>query len=381
MYNKNNQRVFKAYDFFIKMSIYRENIRLLQYIKPAPRVISNIYHMYRAGEKAGKPFGIKFEVSALCNLRCIMCPLSKGLKRKQGILKFDNFRRVFDEVRPPYLNLTGIGEPLLNPDLFKIIRYAGSKGSIVKLDTNATLLDDEKARMLLASKPNIVSISIDGINKESYEKIRVGGKFEIVIKNLKNFIEIRNKTKSRTKIHVNFVLQKSNISELIEFIKYIDSLGVDSINGDIALPLGANKNKENRKVDRNIAERLKSELKKLKTRASLNIEHIHEFIKCEESNRKKNCFYPWYYPSITWDGNMVPCCYICDNEIVFGNVLEEGFMNVWNNKKTREFRKMIAKGREGICKNCFIDETFIADKMRVLHKTPIIRRLSARKTI
>lgn len=364
------------------MSIYKENIRPWQFIRPAFRVFSNVCYMFRAGEKSGKPFGIKFEVSAVCNLRCIMCPLSKGLKRKQGLLSFVNFRKVYDEIKPPYLNLTGFGEPLLNPELFDIIRYAKKYGSIVKLDTNATLLSKENIKKLLSARPNIVSISIDGTNKKSYEKIRVGGNFDVVINNLKNLIEYRNKTGSKSKIHVNFVLQKNNIKEIVKFIRFIDSLGVDSINGDIALPLGANKNIANRKINPEIIKKLKRDLKDLRTNASLNIEHVNEFLDCGGDILKREngrCFYPWYYPSITWDGNVVPCCYVCDNEVVFGNALKDGFMNVWNNKKTREFRKMIAKRREGICKNCFIDETYIADKLKLLQKIPVIKKISKRK--
>ncbi len=363
------------------MSIYKENITLPQYFRHALRVVSNAFWMFRAGEKAGKPFGIKFETSAVCNLRCIMCPLSKGLKRKQGVLKFHDFKKIYDEITPSYVNLTGIGEPLLNPDIFKIIRYAAKRGSILKLDTNATLLDDKNADNLLSSRPSIVSVSIDGINKESFEKIRKGGKFETVIENLKRLIQKRNHTNSNTKIHTNFVLQKSNIQDIPKFIKFLDSLHVDSINGDISLPLGANNNLDNRKVSINQINLLKTELKKIKTNASLNIEHIYEFLDCGgDISRKtqKFCFYPWYYPSITWDGNVVPCCYVCDNEIVFGNALEDGFMKVWNNQKTRNFRKALAAGRRGICKECFIDEEYISKKLRILSKIPILSQLSKR---
>ena len=364
------------------MSIYQENIKPKQFIRPAFRVIKNAFNIYRSGEKSGKPFGIKFEVSAVCNLRCIMCPLSKGLRRKQGLLSLKNFKKVYDEITPPYLNLTGIGEPLLNPELFDIIRYAKRHGSIIKLDTNATLLNQKNINNLLKSGPSIISVSIDGMNKKGYEKIRIGARFETVIENLKNLISTRNKTRSKTKIHVNFVLQKENISEIVKFIRFIDSLGVDSINGDIALPLGANKNVDNRRIPITEIEKLEENLYKIKTRASLNIEHIREFLDCGGDIKEKKdnlCFYPWYYPSITWDGHLVPCCYICDNEIVFGNVLQEGFMKVWNNKKARDFRKMLANGREGICKNCFIDETFIADKIRFLGKIPIVNKISKRK--
>jgi len=363
------------------MSIYQENMGIFQFFQHARRILFNFFYMFKSGEYAAKPFGIKFEVSSLCNLKCIMCPLSKGLKRKQGVLSFKKFKQVFDQINPSYLNLTGIGEPLLNKDLFKIIRYARKNSSIVKLDTNATLLNKDNSTNLLNSNPNIISVSIDGVDKKSYEKIRKNANFESVISNLKNLIDLRNSRKYKTKIHINFVMQKENLKDLVKFLEFADSFGVDAINGDIALPLGANKNIQNRNINKNLLISLKKELKNLKLKTSLNIEHVREFIDCEGDifkQRKKNCFYPWYYPSITWDGNLVPCCYVCDNEVVFGNVFEEPFMKVWNNKKIRKFRKILATERKGICKDCFIDESYLYKRISLLSKIPLIRKISKR---
>lgn len=354
----------------------------LRYLKHFPKVILSVYSMFRASDVANLPFGIKFEVSCLCNLKCVMCPLNKGLKRKRGILSFENFKKVYDEVKPPYLNLTGIGEPLLNPNLFDIIRYAKKEGSIVKLDTNATLLNNRRIVSLLLSSPDIVSVSIDGSNKETYEKIRTGAKYEEVIKNLKNLINRRNKMDSRTKVHVNFVMQKGNVEEIAEFILFIDSLGVDSINGDIALSLGSNTNEQNREIKKEVLVETKQMLDSLQISSSLNIEHITEFLDEKLAGKKKSnkhCFYPWYYPSVTWEGDMVPCCYVCDNEVVFGNVIKNSFKEVWNEEKIKSFRKMLAKGRKGICEDCFIDESFIAEKIKLISKIPLLSMFSARK--
>ena len=218
------------------MSIY-ENISKKQLMKHPIRVLSNAFYAFRSGEKAGKPFKIKFESSAVCNLKCIMCPLTHGLNRKQGFLKFENFKKVYDEIKVPYLNLTGLGEPLLNPDIFKIIKYARKHKSLVKLDTNATLLDEENIKKLLSAEPSFVSVSLDGITKKSYEKIRKGANFEKVIVNLKKFVEYRNITRSKTQIQLFYVFQKENIKDLIEYIKFADKIGVDVINTAVAMSL------------------------------------------------------------------------------------------------------------------------------------------------
>ncbi|MDD5086266.1 MAG: radical SAM protein [Candidatus Nanoarchaeia archaeon] len=366
------------------MSLY-EGISVLQFMKRPFRVLSNAYHSFIYGEKTGKPFKVKFESSTLCNLKCVMCPLTKGLTRKRGVLKFDNFKKVYDEVRFPYVNLTGLGEPLMNPDIFKIISYARKRGSLVKLDTNATLLNRENISRLIMSNPTFISVSIDGVDKKSYEKIRKGGKFEEVVENLKNLVEYRNKSGSKSQIHLFFVLQKSNIDNLINFISFGDSLGVDAVNANIAISFGKADNQENIKINKSKLDEVRKKLETIKrqVKVKLNIENVEDFLKnsghLKEMMAEKPCFYPWYSPCITWDGYVVPCDIHCDNEVVFGNAFEEPFMKIWNNKKAREFRKQLAKKRTGICARCCVDESFISDKFKILYKLPLLNKITRKR--
>ena len=349
------------------------------------RILSNVYFAFVSGPKTGKPFKIKFESSTLCNLKCVMCPLTKGLTRKKGVLKFENFKKVFDEIKVPYLNLTGLGEPLMNPEIFKIIKYAREKGALVKLDSNATLLNQENIKKIIAADPTFISISLDGITKKSYESIRKGANFEKVVENLKNLVKYRNSARSKTQIHLFFVLQKNNVRDLIDFIKFGDSEGVDALNGNIAISFGKAENKEKIVIDlEEIAEIRKklAEIKK-KIKVSLNIENIEDYLKSPEDQiermAKKPCYYPWYNPCVTWDGYVVPCDIYCDNEIVFGNAFEEPFMKIWNSKKAQNFRRGLLKERRGICSKCCIDESMILNKYKIFYKIPLIKNLSHRK--
>lgn len=349
------------------------------------RVLSNVWYAFISGPKTGKPFKVKFESSTLCNLKCVMCPLTSGLTRKQGVLKFENFKKIFDEINVPYLNLTGLGEPLLNPDIFKIISYARKKHSLVKLDTNATLLNKENIKRLIHSNPSFISVSIDGITKKSYEAIRKGANFEQVIENLKNLVKYRNLVKSKTQIQLFFVLQKDNVKDLINILKFAESLGVEVINGTIAISFGAAENKDKRKIKLEDIKKIKKDLEIIKKqlKVKVNIENIEDFLQNPEGQEqrmsKKPCFYPWYNPCITWDGYVVPCDLYCDNEIVFGNALKEPFMKIWNNEKARSFRKQLLKKRIGVCARCCVDETFILNKLGIFYKIPILRSLSYRK--
>ncbi|MDD5012034.1 MAG: radical SAM protein [Candidatus Nanoarchaeia archaeon] len=355
--------------------------------KPVRSIVSSM-STFRHGQKAGLPFKLKFESSSVCNLKCGMCPLNSGLKRKQGFLKFDNFKKVFDQIKPAYLNLTGIGEPFLNPDIFDIIKYAKKNKAMVKFDTNAMLLNEENITKILETGVDVLSISIDGTTKKSYEQIRVGGNFDTVRQNVKRLVEERNKVNSSTEVHMFFVLQAKNIQELPNFVKLADELGVNYVAGSFVVNLGDNKNEKNKifdykeKVDELVRE---TEEAVKNAKAKVSIEPLLEYIKSSGSkefyNEDMPCFMPWYSVFITWDGWVNPCDFSCDNEIVFGNVFEKPFKEIWNNEKLKNFRIQLLNSRKEIplCKNCGVNESYIEDEFKKIRKIPFLKRLQNNK--
>lgn len=348
------------------------------------KISKSFFYMIKSGENSNLPWKLQIESSGVCNLRCIMCP-QNNMKREKGFLKFGVFKKIFDEVRPPYLNLTGIGEPLMNPDIFKIIKYAEDKGTYVKLDTNATLLNEENINKLLNTRIDIISISLDGMDKKTYEKIRVGSNFEKVISNLKRLVEIKKQRNSKTEIHLFLVLQKENFKQFLDFIKFGDSIKVDSMSGTFVAEESYEKNKDIN-IENVKEEELKEfvkEIRRLKKeiKTNLEIDELIDYIETWKDKKNKNwsnvtCYVPWYAPFITWDGILTPCCYCVDKEIVFGDLKKQKFKDVWNSEKAKKFRKMVATNRIGLCSRCEMEETYIEDQFK---KIPFYSFITKRK--
>src|SRR3989338_310887 len=308
------------------------------------KVLSNGYYAVRSLPVTTTPFKLKFENTTVCNLKCKMCPLSVGLKRPVGSLSYENFKFVFDQIYPCYLNLTGIGEPLANRDIFKIIKYSKDKTTFVK--------------------------------------------------NTKNFIRLRNETKKfKTEIHSFIVVQKDNFHELPDYIKLANELGFDSINGTFVIRLGENENDETgldhitSKDAKKVYERTKKVLKDVRVPLRMGnlFEYLQNFDKEQGPGRNKGhnidkpCFLPWYTPYITWDGNVCPCDFYAENEIVFGNVFEEPFMKIWNNEKAQAFRKQLIKERIGICATCGVNEEVLYNKFKFVKKIPVLKNITERR--
>ena len=89
------------------------------------------------------PTELQVEVTAACNLRCRMCLVRyrPPFNRVTGSMTAERFARLLDELPTVRrVTLQGLGEPLLAPDLFDMIRIARSRGVDVGFNTNATLL-------------------------------------------------------------------------------------------------------------------------------------------------------------------------------------------------------------------------------------------------
>lgn len=348
----------------------------------AYRTGKSIFYMMRHGDR-GYPYKLTIESTAICNLKCTTCP-QNYMKRKKGHLKFEVFKKIYDDIKPPYVNLSGFGEPLLNPELFKIIKYAKNHGSFVKVDTNGMLLNNENINKLLDTKIDIVSNSIDGMDKKTYEGIRKGAKFETVIQNLKNLVAARNKRKSKSEVHIYLVLQKKNFKQFPDFIKFGDSIGVDSVSGCFVKEESYAKNKKVNfeKCDKEELRKLAEDLRKLKgkTKANLEIDEIIDDINNREEKKRKNwegvaCYMPWYAPFVTWDGIVCPCCLTAaDKQIVVGDATKEHFMDIWNGKKMKDFRTMVATKRAGYCSKCELDESYIREQFDRIPFSKLLRK-------
>jgi len=109
-----------------------------------------------------------------------------------------------------------------------MIRYAKSKGIQTDLATNATLIDKEVAREIIASGLDYIELSIDSPVAATYEAIRVGAAFDSVVRNVKNLIEAKGDLK-KPEIKILTVVQDENVGELPQLLEFANQLGMNSI--------------------------------------------------------------------------------------------------------------------------------------------------------
>jgi MoaA/NifB/PqqE/SkfB family radical SAM enzyme len=147
-------------------------------------------------ELATHPFYLRVCVSELCNLRCPGCLIAQGavpaIADRPRLMDLATFRAAVRDFLPHLLkvNLYDEGEPLLNPDLFEMVRHLSDHrvGSCVSSNFSMPL-DDGRLDELLASGLDHLIVCVDGITQETYARYRKGGNLERVLANLRRLLE------------------------------------------------------------------------------------------------------------------------------------------------------------------------------------------------
>lgn len=162
----------------------------------------------------------------VCQYNCPYClPGSlKNFTLKKSTISADGYgkiAKILSSIPISKIRFTG-GEPLLRPDLNKII---DSWRRIIPyaeyaITTNAQLFP-LKFNELALSGIDYVNVHIDTMKQEKYEKIMGKGNLEHIL------ISIEKATEIFKKIKLNMVLQKGvNDEELFEFLKFSKKTGI-----------------------------------------------------------------------------------------------------------------------------------------------------------
>ena len=147
----------------------------------------------------GVPYIISVEPASLCDLRCPECPIGSGMiKRKNANLDLKIYQELIDRIKSTTINLQLYfqGEPLLNHDIFEMVKYANNRGLYTIISTNGQRLELENSRRIIESGLDRIIVSVDGTNQSTYEKYRVGGDLSKVIEGTKFLNLLRKESKT-----------------------------------------------------------------------------------------------------------------------------------------------------------------------------------------
>ena len=279
------------------------------------------------------PLCLNVEVSSFCNLKCTMC-YNNDVDFQKGVMDFDLYKKIIDEGSKYKLNsvkLSWRGEPLLNKNIVDMIKYAKDRGILeVFLNTNGLLLNDKLSEQLIDSGLDMILFSVDGVTKETYEKIRIGGNYDIMVNNIKKFLEIKkSKNKPLPHTRIYFTKTPENKHEVDLLFKKWNIL-VDEIFVNPALPL---------QLDHSTKSKLNFDIKE-----------------------RKFCSHLCRRLAITWNGDMAICCIDWKPSIVLGNVKTDTIYSVWHGEELDRIRCLHRKKSLNdikMCKDCASFDSYV----------------------
>lgn len=170
---------------------------------------------------------------ASCNLACVTCRRELCFAKGEEL---EEVNKVTDKIKKDYLPacrfliLAGDGEVFASPAYREIYESAACNPGYIRLLSNGMLFTPgnwERFRQHKTGKI-MLTVSIDAASKETYERIRRRGNFDILRKNMKFAAALRKKGEL-CYFRMNFVVQRDNYLEMIPFVQWGETLGVDEV--------------------------------------------------------------------------------------------------------------------------------------------------------
>ncbi|KKM05129.1 hypothetical protein LCGC14_1757250, partial [marine sediment metagenome] len=243
-----------------------------------------------------------------------------------------------------------------------MVMYTKSKGIYLDFSHDFVKLSEGDILGFVGTGVDRIYWSLDGVTKETYEKIRVGAKFDKVVESVKKLVAAKKELNSPLpEICFRFTFFKENWEELPLLPSFLASLVDDvkdygdepSINIVALLEFEETKDwaveLERGYVDYTNSE---SELHGFKNYWS-HITHIEE-----EKAPLDYCTF-WSEPYIMITGHVVPCCAVLMSnnrprleKLAFGNIHEQSLKDIWNSHEYKRFRKMVVNPRAPVPRVC-----------------------------
>ena len=255
-----------------------------------------------------RPYELCIDVTNKCNLGCPFCPTGRREHgRGKGNVSFDTFAAIVDELAPyaMSLELFNWGEPFFNPELPRLIEYAHTRGLATLISSNLSFpMQEEYARAIIRSGLTGLAASVDGADQASYEHYRRGGRFDLVMDNLRMFVRLRRELHSEfPRLCWSYLVFGHNEEQIGAARQLAAEIGLDAFTASGGL----------------------YEDPSWAPRGTYSYRYLDP-----HPNR---CTFLWKKAVFHWDGGFASCCMGFNKHDDFDTFRPGEFKHLWNNDK------------------------------------------------
>ena len=277
-----------------------------------------------------RPFIVRVEVSAVCNLNCPSCSTPQKTFRRGDprMMTLANFKTIYGKLSEYANRLTFYmeGEPMTNPHLFDMVRFASDGTVFTSFCTNFTLMKPALLEPLFDSGLDWISVCLDGFSQEAYAKYRVNGEVSKVKEGIRLVMEYKRSQKRRRPfVNVYTILFRQVLPEVDAIVRFCQETQVD-------------------------------QLTFRPDESNLDGTYTYKSPKLPKSR----CFWPWMVINVDVDGSVYPCpvAFERHDRSPYGNLLRMNLEEVWNSDLYVETRRYLSgqlpqkPGLKLPCYNC-----------------------------
>ncbi len=312
-----------------------------------PTLLKKINRHYYPDKKIHPlPKLVMIEPSSVCNLKCLMCATQQKTRdsRFLSFLDFEKIIKQFPVIKE--LVFCGIGEPLLNPELFEMVKLAKKRNiRFMNLITNGKLLTKENANKIIDSGVDRVQISVHSFSQDVFSKLRndLPENLENLKNNIKHLVSLK-KGRNNPQIICTAVITKVNLDFLLDFIREAKKLGLDGV--EFFQLTTYNDSLKYLNVSSESTVSFIREAKKLAKKINLEIGFLN-------GNDYGRCYQLWNFIMIHADGMISPCNGIFPFENTgLGNILSEPLERIWNSENYNSLRESLKNNQLKNCRYC-----------------------------
>ena len=270
---------------------------------------------------------LQIEPTSICNYRCVFCfetdeTFTNKKNGHMGQMKLDLFKKVIDQAEGniEFISVASRGEPLACPDIVKMLEYTIGKFLNLKLNTNASLLDEKKCHAILSGGVKTIVFSADAATEPLYSKLRVNGSLSKVLKNIENFKKIKE-----TKYPNNPIISR------VSGVKFNNEQNFNSME----------------KIWGKLVDQV----------AFVNYNPWENSYNKPSNDIIEPCSDLWRRMFVWWDGKINPCDVDYKSHLSVGNFYRNNIQELWNSEKYKLLREThLNKKRQKIspCSSCVV---------------------------
>lgn len=300
------------------------------------------------------PRSLYLEATNRCDSKCQTCIRTFATLEPPADLSLAQVRGIVEQF--PALDrvvLHGIGEPLLNREIFEIVAYLKTRVTTVLFNSDAIGLTAARARRLIESGLDEFRVSMDAATAESYRRLRGVDRFERVTENVARLVALeRTLERATPRVSLWFTASRANIDEVPGFVQLAADLGVGEVYVQRLVFNGLGLATAENALHGRLREREQARLAEAETlaarlgiamRASGLTTPLASLQGGDHARPWAGCQRPWTLAYVTANGHVLPCCispWVARDYpgLILGHAFRERFESIWDGARYQQFR-------------------------------------------